>query len=240
MKDSLPDSDSRILSADEFARQTQAISVRDQVKNRRSTAPGRQALLEALMKRSAIPRRFNEKSFENYDIGDIPGRKRALQVCKRYADNFDDVMKAGVCLVLTGRPGAGKTHLAIAALKQVVQSGRSGLFVTVSEMLRKIRSTYAPGSSMAEQDAIDHFIDVDLLVLDEVGVSIGDKEKRAALIFDVLNTRYNQLKPTIILGNLTPVDMERYLGARVWDRLMDSDAPIVSFDWDSYRRSTGC
>jgi len=225
-----------LLSTEEFAKQTQEISRQAQEENRHSSVAGRQATLEALMKRSAIPARFMDRSFENYDSGNIIGRKQALRICQRYADNIEGAMAKGIGLVLTGRPGTGKTHLATAILGQVVITGRSGLFVTVSEMLRKIRSSYGPGRTQTEQDILDYFIEVDLLVLDEVGISIGDAEKRTALIFDVINTRYNQFKSTIIIGNLNPTEMEQYLGARIWDRLIESEAPIISFDWNSYRR----
>lgn len=110
------------------------------------------------------------------------------------------------------------------------------MYVTVSEMLRHIRSTYSSASTKTEQEVFDDYILVDLLVLDEVGVSIGDEGKRQALIFDVLNGRYSLNKPTIVLSNLLPSEMKEYLGHRVWDRLLEHRAPIVKFNWGSFRR----
>jgi len=228
-----------ILTAEEFARQTQEISKNALRDIRGSVKERLQAKTETILKRSAIPPRFVGKSFFNFDIGDILGRKRAMRICQRYADNFEQVLEKGICLVLTGRSGTGKTHLATAVLSQVIRAGSSGLFTNVSGMLSRIRSAYSPANQISEQAALDHFTNVDLLVLDEVGISIGTKDKRIALMFDVINTRYEQLKPTIIIGNLTPGDMKEYLGIRIWDRLMDSEAPVVPFDWDSYRDSYG-
>jgi DNA replication protein DnaC len=81
--------------------------------------------------------------------------------------------------------------------------------------------------------------DPDLLVLDEVGLTIGSDDKRRAMLFDVLDTRYANLRATILIGNLTDEEMERYLGERIMDRLCEGDSAVVSFTWPSFRRSGG-
>ncbi len=220
------------LTAEEFkaqAEQASKAAVMDIVAEK---SKDKQQALEKKLSRAGIPERFRDKDFETFDK---PGT--ALDVCKRFADNFQTVKTKGANLILTGQPGTGKTHLAVSILKQVMESGETGFFVTVSEMLRAIRGTYSAASKTTEQEVFDYFINASLLVLDEVGVAIGDDEKRKALIFDVLNGRYNRMKPTVIIGNLTPEEMEDYLGFRVWDRLMESNAPVIAFDWASYRRT---
>jgi DNA replication protein DnaC len=76
----------------------------------------------------------------------------------------------------------------------------------------------------------------DLLVLDEVGVAIGNELTRRAMLFDVLNTRYGQMRPTVLIGNLTAAEMEAYLGERIMERLMDLGSIMVPFTWSSHRR----
>jgi len=227
--------DSCELSADDFAAQTRALSADALRVVGQERVNWKQSAIEATLSRSGVPERFKAKEFEQFDDGGDPILKRARDICRRYADEFDSVRRNGVCMVLTGKPGTGKTHLAIAILKRVMDRGRTGLFVTVSEMLRAIRGTYSPSSRETEQQVFDRFIEADLLVLDEIGVAIGDEDKRRALIFDVINGRYNAMRPTIIIGNLDPDQMSDYLGARVWDRLQESGAPIISFHWPSHR-----
>jgi DNA replication protein DnaC len=195
----------------------------------------RQVDIEQVIKRAGIPKRFESRSFDDYRPLSV-GCQRALDDCRAYAGAFESIMlPRGACLILTGNPGTGKTHLACAVLSHVMRNGYSGLFITVSDMLRTIRSTYNPSSQMTEQEVYDRYISADLLVLDEVGLSIGKDSVREVLIFDVLNGRYSAVKPTIILGNLMPDKMRDYLGFRVWDRLQENNAPLVVFDWESYR-----
>ena len=194
-----------------------------------------QARLETRLRRAGIPRRFEGKTFASYQPAS-EAQVKIRDVCKRYASEFKSVMEKGVNVVMTGKPGTGKTHLAVAILQDVIKQGNTGVFISVSEMLRAIRATYSRNTETSEEEAFEYFIEPSLLVLDEVGVSIGDEEKRKAMVFDVINARYNAMKPTILLGNLNQEDLQKYLGVRVWDRILEGNAPVLAFTWDSYRR----
>ncbi len=137
-----------------------------------------------------------------------------------------------------GGPGTGKTHLACAVLGRIIADGYTGLFLTVSEGLRLIRSTYSPGASHTEVEVFEMLTGPDLLVLDEVGVAIGNALTRRAMLFDVLNARYGQMRPTVLIGNLTVPEMEAYLGDRLMDRLQELGSVTLPFTWASYRRGT--
>src|SRR5690606_2476709 len=65
------------------------------------------------LKSAAIPPRFQGKSFSDY-VADTDKQAKALAVCTEYAGNFDSHYDAGRCLLLMGKPGCGKTHLAAA------------------------------------------------------------------------------------------------------------------------------
>jgi DNA replication protein DnaC len=73
----------------------------------------------------------------------------------------------------------------------------------------------------------------------QVGVAIGTDTKRRAMLFDVVNTRYREMRPTILIGDLTAAEMETYLGEFIMDRLLETGSPIVFFTWPSDRRSHG-
>lgn len=78
------------------------------------------------------------------------------------------------------------------------------------------------------------FTATDLLILDEVGVQFGtDYEK--VIITDIINRRYNDMRPTIILSNLDELELCDYLGARVMDRMFEGGGGVIAFGWDSYR-----
>ncbi|EXJ13881.1 ATP-binding protein [Imhoffiella purpurea] len=204
----------------------------------RERAIHRQRRLELALGRSGIPRRFLGRDFDGYQAK-LPDQRHALETCRRYADGFARVLDGGYSLVLAGNPGTGKTHLACAVLAAVIRSGHTGLFITISEALRMIRATYSPRAERTEEEAFAMLVQPNLLVLDEVGVSIGDGEKRRALLFDVINGRYAAQRPTILIGNLDVDGMKDYLGARIMDRVLETGSALVPFTWSSYRTATG-
>jgi DNA replication protein DnaC len=78
--------------------------------------------------------------------------------------------------------------------------------------------------------------EVDLLILDEVGVQFGsDFEKN--LLFEVLNSRYESRRPSVILSNLSQPEVQNYLGERVVDRIREDGGRVMTFDWASHRRT---
>ena len=182
-----------------------------------------------------MPRRFLNRNFENY-LAVTRGQRQALEVCRGYAKGFEQMRRRGGGLLLLGGPGTGKTHLACAILAHVIQAGHTGLFLSVSGALRIIRDAYSPRGQRTETEALALLTAVDLLVLDEVGVAIGNASTRRAMLFDILNDRYGELRPTILIGNLTSGELERSLGERIMERLMDLGSAMVPFTWSSYRR----
>jgi DNA replication protein DnaC len=56
------------------------------------------------------------------------------------------------------------------------------------------------------------------------------------MLFDVLNARYGEMRPTVLIANLTAAEMEDYLGDRIMDRLLELGSATVPFTWPSHRR----
>ena len=81
---------------------------------------------------------------------------------------------------------------------------------------------------------IDKYINKKLLILDEVGVQMGTEAEKL-LIYEVINGRYENYRPTILISNLSFKEMENYIGARSIDRLKSKDGAMVVMDWESYR-----
>lgn len=181
----------------------------------------------------AIPPRYAKKGFNDFVVTD--DNRANFEFMRDYAKHADAACASGRSLILLGNPGTGKTHLACATLRVFRDKGYSGLYTTVERMIQMIRATWS--SDESEADAIRRFVDVDLLVLDEVGVQSGsDNEKK--LLFSVLNGRYENVKPTILMGNLTMDGFNSYLGERVIDRLRENDGRAFVFDWHSFRSQT--
>ena len=135
---------------------------------------------------------------------------------------------------MLGSPGTGKTHLSIGIALEIMKSGQSAVFTSASRMLRAVKDTYHKESRFSEKQVMAVYESCDLLILDEVGVQTGsDYEKN--IIFDVINARYENTRPTIILSNLVIDECKLYLGERVFDRMREGGGKAFLLDWPSHR-----
>ncbi|MGJ8518048.1 ATP-binding protein [Carnimonas bestiolae] len=194
-------------------------------------------LLEQAIGYAALPPRFAGKDFDSF-VAKTELQSHHVELCKAYAAEFSKHAKAGTGLLMMGSPGTGKTHLAVATLQQVIRDHRvRGLYTTAARMFRRIKSTYDRDSGETESQVIDIYSQVGLLVIDEIGFGFGS-DTEMNYLFDILNYRYEQCLPTIIISNRKPGELSGWLGDRVVDRLRECCKAMV-FDWESERRELG-
>lgn len=194
-------------------------------------AASRVADLEALLKQTAVPQRFIGRSFDNFTAAG-PGQQRALEVCREFADNFPQHLRRGSSLIFSGAAGTGKSHLAAAVL-QAILPRHVGAYMTFMGMIRLIRETWHPSATRRESEVIAELGSLPLLVIDEIGVQYGT-EAEHTLLFEVMDRRYRDQKPTILMTNQDRDGFKRFVGDRVYDRMTEV-ARWVTFDWASYR-----
>lgn len=205
----------------------------EDARKEREAQAARRRKVDEVRSESRIPARFAGRAFADY-AATVQGQKIALSVCKAYAAAWPEKLAAGASLVLTGGPGTGKTHLACAVANAVMDEHIAVCkFGTVATVLRYIKDTYRKDSDRSEQDAINDLIRPELLIVDEVGVQVGSEHEKL-LMFEVLNARYQELRPTILISNLSGGELEEFMGQRVMDRYRECGS-ILAFDWDSYR-----
>jgi DNA replication protein DnaC len=181
-----------------------------------------------------IPKRFKERRFDNYQA-ELDHQKKVLETCKAYASDWEAVTASGKSMIFIGKVGAGKTHLACSIAYEVAERGGWPLFISVSEMMREIKSAFNKDSETTEQDQINKFAsEVDLLILDELGMDYGTDFNKA-LLFEVLNNRYANQKPSILISNLDTSALRDYMGERLFDRMRENGGKLLAFVWDSHR-----
>lgn len=161
-------------------------------------------------------------------------QRDALRTARDYAERFDVHVAQGRNLVFCGRVGTGKTHLASAIAISALDSGYSVLMTSAFRLAMRIKESYRSDSDTTTLQAIDRLIDYDLLVVDEVGVQFGSETEKL-LLTQVLNGRYEELLPTLLITNLTETQLGDCLGDRLVDRLCDRGSVLVPFAWDSHR-----
>lgn len=199
----------------------------------RAAAIAKRREVARLFERCGIPPRFADRTLANYRA-ETPGQAKALSTAELYVKNWREVSQCGTSLVLTGEPGTGKTHIACAVASGLIESySVACAFMSVSEALRSIKATYAKDCAKTEQQAIHDLLTPDLLILDEIGMQVGSEHEKQ-LMFEVLNGRYQNLRPTILISNLSRADLAAFLGQRVMDRYAECGA-VIAFDWESHR-----
>ncbi|MIM65253.1 AAA family ATPase [Escherichia coli] len=200
----------------------------------RNDEAARKRNIDLLLDGLNIPARFENCTLQNYEpVND--DAKRALKVCQAYASRWPERLQKGGGLVMCGKPGTGKNHLALAIARHAITEHQSSaVFTTALKIAREYKSTWSKGSSRTEDEVIRYFTKPDLLIIDEVGVQFGsDAEK--LIMFEIINTRYERMKPTILISNQTREELAAFIGERVLDRMSDGGGCTLSFTWDSYR-----
>jgi len=183
--------------------------------------------------KSGIPERFHNRTLDSYKANNA-GQISALEFAQAYADGFDEIQKTGRSAIFCGKPGTGKTHLAVGIGLHAMTLGKLVLFTTVQRAVRRVKDSWRKDAQESETDVIDLLVEPDLLILDEIGVQFGsDFEKN--LMFDILNERYEKSRPSLLLSNLTTKEVKAFLGERVYDRLREDGGKCIPFDWDSFR-----
>ncbi len=182
---------------------------------------------------AGIPERFKNRTLASY-VANCTGQRTALAFACAYAEQFREVLKTGRSAIFCGKPGTGKTHLAVGIGLSAMENGGLVAFTTVQRMVRRVKDTFRKNSEESESDVISLLVQPDLLIIDEIGVQFGTEYEKN-LMFDILNERYEKRRPTLLLSNLTAPEVRAFLGERVYDRLREDGGQCVPFDWQSNR-----
>jgi DNA replication protein DnaC len=137
-------------------------------------------------------------------------------------------------LLLMGGCGSGKTHLAVAAMQEIIKSGKPGhlLFSNFQELVQEIQASFGD-SGTSKSEILQPLLEADLLVLDELG-----SQKPTPFVFDILyyiiNSRYNDEKVTVFTTNYLDEPkakgeerLEDRIGERLRSRLYEMTDRVV-------------
>lgn len=124
-------------------------------------------------------------------------------------------------LVVIGKTGVGKTHLAVAAMRAAMERDwrqvRTFRWVKESRILREVKSTFGRKDGPTEQDVIDRYSAYDVLVIDEIG-KVRSSDYTYQVIEDIIDARAEK-RQTVILGNVTPDELKAHFTDGALSRL---------------------
>lgn len=176
--------------------------------------------------KSGVPERYFFESLDTYKINNDMQATAA-----KATTNYLHAVKCGEfkSFVLIGNAGTGKTHLACSIVREA-----GGKYRTAPDIVEEMRRAKSFTSNDTEADIIKNYGHVPLLVIDEIGRGIAAADEKY-MLYQILNSRYNTRKPTVLISNHKKADFLQYIGVAAADRLVES-ADIWELNGESYRR----
>ena len=159
---------------------------------------------QTLLADAKIPPNYRNATLENFNVPqDNPvartGLGTVLMQVRAFVREYPSVERPG--LLLVGDPGTGKTHLAVAALKALIERGHEGVFFDYQNLLDRIRSSYDAASGGTNKEVYGAALDKELLLLDDLGAHrVTDWVEDT--VTAIITHRCNHKKPLIATTNL--------------------------------------
>ncbi len=182
-----------------------------------------QRLYESLLKNARVPRRYAHCELTNFETH-TDSQRTAHRMATSLVEKFPVVDKG---LLFHGDAGVGKTHLAVALMKETIRrKGARAVFYETRELLKLLRDTYNSSVDATELEVLKPVLEAELLVLDDLGA-----EKKSEWVDEtlglVVNTRYSERRVTVFTTNLVdsentePSSFAFQLGLRTRSRLLE-------------------
>lgn len=174
-----------------------------------------------------MPPALRNHQFDNFNVESF--NRDAYTSCLKFATNFAK-NRDGKGLILCGKAGRGKTHLACAILNMLKNDYTTG-FAHIPTYLEQLRQ----GAGNIQQ-----LIAVDLLVLDDLG---SERESDWALekLLVIVDGRLNQFKPTVYTTNFNLDELELRVGSRLASRILYNSLDLIlqGPDWREIKYRQG-
>lgn len=215
----------------------------EEIKKREEEAQGRerQIRLNKIIKQSMLGDRYKDVNFENTETGFNPIFDNTLNRCRNYCNISTEALEKGYGMYIYGNAGAGKTHLTACMANKLMSQYKEVLFTNFFEISSAIRNSFKGSANNNEQNILDRIANVDFLFLDDLGTERVKKDGEdmwlQEKIFEVINKRYNNKKPTIFTSNYSLQELveDRGIMQKTVDRIIELSTAIVKLEGESYR-----
>jgi DNA replication protein DnaC len=191
----------------------------------------RQSKIERYFEQSNLGKRFKQRTFENFKVDN--DNRNAYRKSREFALHFEDRLENGRGIIFFGDNGTGKTHLAAAILQDAIQQEHTGVFVSVPDLIAKIRKSW--NSEDNESDLIDTLIKADVVVMDDLGAE-NTKAWIVERLFVIINARYERMLPVIFTSNCNFQELKQKVGGRIESRIYEM-CEGISLTGEDFRKN---
>lgn len=188
--------------------------------------------IQGYWERAKVPLRFHPEYFREKLEKAEKNNSENLRKWKEKKGIIKSAMGTGFTISLLGIRGTGKTQMSSCLIQEVCALQVECLYVTTRRFFMKIRETYRD-SGPTEIEALKHYTDPFLLVLDEVGVR-GETDWEDKTLIDLIDTRYGAMKDTLLMSNHTEEEFKEAVGLSVISRMSETGG-IIECKWESFR-----
>ena len=200
----------------------------------------RKQKIESILGKSGIKKRYLSRTIDSFSV--TAENKKSFEVATDYIKNFREYFTQGKGLFLEVPCGTGKTHLAIAIALAIINTGVPVICKTSIDILGDIKRCYERNSEVTEEEVLEAYKTVDLLIIDDLGKE-QVTEWSVPVLYSILNERYEALLPTIITTNYNTTALAEKLSAKgdtetataIISRFVES-SKRVTMSWADYRR----
>ena len=160
----------------------------------------------------------------------------SLEQAFNHAQSFAGSLKGW--LLLLGRYGCGKTHLAAAIANQAVSMGVPTLFLTVPDLLDWLRFSYSDGADKNFEGRFEEIRNIPLLIMDDFGTQNTTPWAQEKL-FQIINYRYINKLATVLTSNMDLSEFEPRIKSRLMDPEIVTQVKILAPDYRNPKDDIG-
>lgn len=188
----------------------------------------RKEFIIAGMENSGLGKLLKTQSFDNFSLRFYSGRdevimKHNADKLKKFAENFTS--ESTESFLLLGATGLGKTHLSTSVAKVVIERGYDVLYRTAQDIM-SVFERQRFGNGYQGDGSEREFFEADLLIIDDLGTEVVT-QYTVSWLYDIINSRTNEDKPTIINTNLTQEELRARYADRITSRIFGEFLPLM-------------
>ena len=190
----------------------------------------KQAIVDYIYSQSTIRDILEKENFSSFSYDyystrpekDRPSPRANMEavvsLCRDFIKNFDCITKNN--LLFLGNAGVGKTFLSHCIAYELINSGRTVLYLTAFQLFDLLKQHAFSKEGNEPETSMEHLLGCDLLIIDDLGTELNNSFISSQL-FLCMNERLLRGKATIISTNLSLRQLSQAYSERILSRIME-------------------